>query len=71
MCPCLALTLWSENYDDFQLRQIAEEVTSEIEKVKDVSITKVIGGQKPGIKSYFLTKIKWPKMVWIHWESCK
>ncbi len=43
--PMLGLTLWSESYDDYQLRQIAEEVTSEIEKVKDVAITKVIGGR--------------------------
>ncbi|WP_111307408.1 efflux RND transporter permease subunit [Confluentibacter sediminis] len=48
--PMLGLTLWSENYDDFQLRQIAEEVTSEIEKVKDVSITKVIGGRNRQLK---------------------
>jgi multidrug efflux pump subunit AcrB len=48
--PMLGLTLWSENYDDFQLRQIAEEVTSEIEKVKDVSITKVIGGRNRELK---------------------
>jgi multidrug efflux pump subunit AcrB len=46
----LGLTLWSETYDDFQLRQIAEEVTSEIEKVKDVSITKVIGGRNRELK---------------------
>lgn len=43
--PMLGLTLWSENYDDFQLRQLAEELTSEIEKVKDVAITKQIGGR--------------------------
>ncbi len=43
--PMLGLTIWSKNYDDFQLRQIAEEITSEIEKVKDVSITKEIGGR--------------------------
>ncbi|MFD0836474.1 efflux RND transporter permease subunit [Mariniflexile aquimaris] len=48
--PMLGLTLWSENYDDFQLRQIAEELTSEIEKVKDVSITKVIGGRNRELK---------------------
>lgn len=48
--PMLALTLWSENYDDFQIRQVAEEVTSEIEKVKDVSITKVIGGRNRELK---------------------
>ena len=48
--PMLGLTLWSENYDDFQLRQLAEELTSEIEKVKDVSITKVIGGRNRELK---------------------
>ncbi len=48
--PMLGLTFWSENYSDFQLRQIAEEVTSEIEKVKDVAITKEIGGRKRELK---------------------
>lgn len=48
--PMLGLTLWSENYDDFQLRQIAEEVTNEIEKVKDVAITKEIGGRTRELK---------------------
>lgn len=43
--PMLGITLWSKSYDDFQLRQIAEELTSEIEKVSDVSITKEIGGR--------------------------
>ncbi len=43
--PMLGLTLWSKTYDDYQLRLLAEEVTSEIEKVKDVSITKEIGGR--------------------------
>lgn len=48
--PMLGLTLWSEKEDDFQLRQIAEEVTSEIEKVKDVAITKEIGGRNRELK---------------------
>ncbi len=48
--PMLGLTLWSEKLDGFQLRQIAEEVTSEIEKVKDVAITKEIGGQTRALK---------------------
>ncbi|TDD95901.1 efflux RND transporter permease subunit [Flavobacterium cellulosilyticum] len=48
--PMLGLTLWSEKVDDFQLRQIAEEVTSEIEKVKDVAITKEIGGRNRELK---------------------
>lgn len=43
--PMLGLTLWSKNYSDFRLRQLAEEVTGEIEKVNDVAITKQIGGR--------------------------
>ena len=43
--PVLGLTLWSENYDDYQLKQIAEELSDEIEKVNDVSVTKRIGGR--------------------------
>ncbi len=48
--PMLGLTLWSETMNDFQLRQIAEEVTSEIEKIEDVAITKEIGGSKRVLK---------------------
>ena len=43
--PILGLTLWSENYDDYQLKQIAQELTDEIEKVTDVSATQKIGGR--------------------------
>ncbi len=43
--PMLGLTLWSENYDDYQLSQIAEELENEIKKVNDVSITDKIGGR--------------------------
>ena len=43
--PMLGLTLWSENYDDYQLGQIAEELENEIKKVNDVSITHKIGGR--------------------------
>jgi multidrug efflux pump subunit AcrB len=42
----LGITLWSDKMDDFQLRQIAEEVTSEI---KDV-ITEEIGGRSRVLK---------------------
>lgn len=48
--PMLGLTLWSEKYDEFQIRQIAEEVTSEIEKIKDVAATKEIGGRNREVK---------------------
>jgi multidrug efflux pump subunit AcrB len=43
--PILGLTLWSETYDDYQIKQIAEELTNEIEKINDVAITKKIGGR--------------------------
>lgn len=44
--PMLGLTLWSENYDDYQLGQIAQELESEIKKVHDVSMTQKIGGRE-------------------------
>ncbi len=43
--PVLGLTLWSENYDDYQLRQMANELKNEIEKVEDVSVVNPIGGR--------------------------
>ena len=43
--PMLGLTLWSDKYNDYELRQIGEEVASEIKKIKDVSQTNVIGGR--------------------------
>ncbi|MCL7761866.1 efflux RND transporter permease subunit [Polaribacter sp. Z014] len=43
--PMLGLTLWSENYSDYQLSQMAQELESEIKKVNDVSITHKIGGR--------------------------
>jgi len=43
--PMLGITLWSENYDDFQLKQIADELTQEIEEVNQVSATQKIGGR--------------------------
>ncbi|WP_439131931.1 efflux RND transporter permease subunit [Polaribacter sp.] len=43
--PMLGLTLWSENYDDYQLKQLAQELTNEIEKINDVAITNQIGGR--------------------------
>ncbi len=43
--PMLGLTLWSKNYDSYQLGQMAQELESEIKKVNDVAITHKIGGQ--------------------------
>src|SRR5690606_17613281 len=48
--PMLGLTLWSENYDDFQLGQMAQELEAEIKKVNDVAITHKIGGRERQIR---------------------
>ncbi len=48
--PMLGITLWSDTYDDYQLKQIAGEVKNEVEKIKDVSITKTIGGRNREVK---------------------
>jgi len=43
--PILALTLWGDNYNGYQLRQMADEVQNTIRQIPDVSETSVIGGQ--------------------------
>lgn len=48
--PVLGLTFWSDNYDDYQIKRIAEEVNNEIEQIPDVSETKVIGGRSRQIR---------------------
>ena len=42
--PILALTLWGEHYDGYQLRAIAAEMQHTIEQTPDVSETTIIGG---------------------------
>jgi multidrug efflux pump subunit AcrB len=42
--PILALTLWGEHYDGYQLRAIAAEMQHNIAQVTDVSETTIIGG---------------------------
>jgi multidrug efflux pump subunit AcrB len=42
--PILALTLWGEHYDGYQLRAIAAEMQHNIEQISDVSETTIIGG---------------------------
>ena len=48
--PVLGLTFWSETYNDYELKRIAQEVNNEIEQVNDVSETKVIGGRSRQIR---------------------
>jgi len=44
--PILALTLWSSRYDSYTLRRIAAQIEGEIKNVDDVSVTRIIGGQR-------------------------
>ena len=48
--PVLGLTLWSEKYDDYQLKQIGQELTNEIKKIPDVSDINIIGGRSREVK---------------------
>jgi len=43
--PILGLTLWSDHYNDFELRKIGEELLNEIEEVDQVGPTEIIGGR--------------------------
>ncbi len=42
--PILALTLWGEHYNGYQLRAIADEVQHNLQQISDVSETTIIGG---------------------------
>jgi multidrug efflux pump subunit AcrB len=43
--PIMALTLWSDRYDDFTLRQVAEQLHDAIKEVPDVSEVTITGGR--------------------------
>jgi multidrug efflux pump subunit AcrB len=43
--PIMGLTLWSERYDDFQLRQLAGQLHDALKEVDDVSAVEIIGGR--------------------------
>ena len=48
--PVLGLTLWSDKYDDYQLKQIGQELDNEIKKIPDVSDINIIGGRNREVK---------------------
>ena len=48
--PILALTLWSERYDHYQLRRIARELCDELKKEKEVAETEIKGGFRRQLK---------------------
>lgn len=48
--PVLGLTLWSEKYSDYELKQIGQALTNEVKKINDVSDINIIGGRSREIK---------------------
>ncbi|MBI5076397.1 MAG: efflux RND transporter permease subunit [Nitrospirae bacterium] len=48
--PITTFTLWSERYNGYELRRVAQELCNEIKKDKDVSETSIIGGQKRQVR---------------------
>ena len=48
--PILALTFWSNRYDGYQLRRVVAEVQRKVQTVQNVSVTKILGGQKREIR---------------------
>jgi len=44
--PVLALTLWSDRYDSYELRRIAAELGVEISALDDVADLRLIGGER-------------------------
>jgi multidrug efflux pump subunit AcrB len=48
--PVLGLTLWSDKYDDYQLKQIGQELANEVKKINDVSDVNILGGRNREVK---------------------
>ncbi len=48
--PILALTLWSDRYDAYDLRQLAGEVKNELQSLTDVSVIEIIGGRRHAVR---------------------
>lgn len=48
--PVLGLTLWSDRYNDYQLKQLGEALTTEIKKINDIAAVNIIGGRSHEVK---------------------
>ena len=48
--PMMTLTLWSDQYEGYDLRQIATELKKEVMSIANVSVTEVIGGRKRSVQ---------------------
>jgi len=48
--PIVNLTLFSDRYDDHELRRIGEEVLARLSEVKDISRTRIVGGRSREVR---------------------
>jgi multidrug efflux pump subunit AcrB len=48
--PVMGITLWSEHYDDYQLKQVAQSLANEVKKINDVADVNIIGGRGREVK---------------------
>ncbi len=47
--PMMTLTLWSDQYEGYDLRQIAGELKNEVSSITDVSVIELMGGRKRSV----------------------
>ncbi len=48
--PMMTLTLWSDQYGEYGLRQIAGELRNGLADIKDVSVSELIGGRRRTVR---------------------
>lgn len=48
--PVLGITLWSEKYNDYELKQLGQVLSNEIKKIPDVASINLIGGRSREVK---------------------
>ena len=48
--PIVGLTLWSRTLDAYRLRQVAEDLALEIQKIPDIAEVSVIGGERREVR---------------------
>lgn len=44
--PIVNVTLWSDRYDDHELRRVAEQVETQLQSVRNTSRTEIVGGRR-------------------------
>lgn len=44
--PMMSLTMWSESQDDYQIKQLGQELANEIKKINEVAQVQLIGGRE-------------------------